>query len=338
MKYQIIVNKASSIAKYVQIAEVIKKDIESGRLENGSKLPSINEFSKSHIVARDTVEKAYNSLKRTGYIKGVPGKGNFVDKVYQSQKTLKILIILNKLSSFKKEVYEAFLETMGSRAKVDMQIHHYNVAFFKDIIHETEGEYHYYVVMPHFSADTSDQSYLEVLNSIQNAGLIVLDKKVQLANEVINVYQDFERDIFEALSVEREILQKYSGITLIFNKLTNHPKEIIEGVRSFCEMQEKNFDVIEDANKVIPKKGTAYITLTDDELAMVLKKIKETKHRLGRDIGILSFNETVLKELLGITVVSTDFSAMGRIAAEMILGKSVQSIRNEFRFIKRNSL
>ncbi|MFC3562649.1 GntR family transcriptional regulator [Pedobacter jamesrossensis] len=338
MKYQIIVNKASSIAKYVQIAEVIKKDIEAGRLENGSKLPSINEFSRSHIVARDTVEKAYNSLKRTGYIKGVPGKGNFVAKVYQSQKTLKILIILNKLSSFKKEVYEAFLETMGGRAKVDMQIHHYNVSFFKDIIHETEGEYHYYVVMPHFSAGTSEQSYLEVLNSIQNAGLIVLDKKVELANEVVNVYQDFERDIFEALSVEKEILEKYSGITLIFNKLTNHPEEIIEGVRSFCEMQEKEFNVIEDADKVILKKGTAYITLTDDELAMALKKIKGTKHKLGRDIGILSFNETVLKELLGITVVSTDFSAMGRIAAEMILGKSVQSIRNEFRFIKRNSL
>ncbi|RZJ23602.1 MAG: GntR family transcriptional regulator [Acinetobacter sp.] len=338
MKYQIIVKNTSSVAKYVQIAEVIKKDIEAGRLGNGWRLPSINEFSKSHSVARDTVEKAYNDLKRTGYIKGVPGKGNFVANTYQSQKTLKILIILNKLSSFKKEVYDAFLAGMGQRAKVDLQIHHYNVGLFRDIIQGSEGKYHYYVVMPHFSADATEQSYLEVLGSIQNSGLVILDKKIELANEVMNVYQDFERDIFEALSVEREILQKYSGVTLIFNKLTNHPKEIIEGVRSFCEMQEKNFDIIEDANKVILKKGTAYITLTDDELAMVLKKIKETKHRLGRDIGILSFNETVLKELLGITVVSTDFSAMGRIAAEMILGKSVQSIRNEFRFIKRNSL
>ena len=336
MKYQITINSNSSIAKHTQIAESMRADIEAGRLQVGIQLPSINEFSKNHKVARDTVEKAYNILKKQGYILGVPGKGNYVASGYE--KNLKILMILNKMSSYKKEVYESFIETLGERAKVDLQIHHYNIHLFKEIVEENKGKYHYYVVMPHFFHETPQEDYIKILNEIPTAALVVLDKEVILSHTIINVFQDFEKDILDTLLLRSELFDKYKGITLVFPKESHHPIEIINGIEAFCVAKKKQFKLVADATKIIPTKGIAYVTLTENELATLVKKIRNTTLQLGEDIGILSFNETVLKELLGITVVSTNFSAMGRTAAEMILTKNILRIKNEFSFIKRQSL
>jgi DNA-binding LacI/PurR family transcriptional regulator len=57
-------------------------------------------------------------------------------------------------------------------------------------------------------------------------------------------------------------------------------------------------------------------------------------------MGILSFNETTLKEVLadGITVMSTDFETMGRTAAALLLDGKKLKVKNPFTVIRRNSL
>jgi DNA-binding LacI/PurR family transcriptional regulator len=59
---------------------------------------------------------------------------------------------------------------------------------------------------------------------------------------------------------------------------------------------------------------------------------------LGKDIGVISYNDTPLKDLLGITVISTDFQVMGETAAYMILKKKRETVKNVFRFIDRGSV
>jgi methionyl aminopeptidase len=49
-------------------------------------------------------------------------------------------------------------------------------------------------------------------------------------------------------------------------------------------------------------------------------------------------NDTPLKELLGITVISTDFKIMGKTTAEMILKNVKEKRKNVFKFIDRNSM
>ena len=68
----------------------------------------------------------------------------------KKEEKLKILFIFNKISSYKKNTYYSFLQTLGNRAKVDIQVHHYDAVLFKEIIEQKLGKYHYYVVMPHF--------------------------------------------------------------------------------------------------------------------------------------------------------------------------------------------
>ena len=82
----------------------------------------------------------------------------------------------------------------------------------------------------------------------------------------------------------------------------------------------------------------AYIIIEEMDLVNLVKQIRDKKFELGQDIGIISYNDTPLKDLLGITVISTDFQVMGETAAYMILKKKKEVVKNVFRFINRNSV
>ena len=84
--------------------------------------------------------------------------------------------------------------------------------------------------------------------------------------------------------------------------------------------------------------GDLFITIEEADLVSLVKQVRDKRLKLGRDIGIISYNDTPLKELLGITVVSTDFDRMGRTAAEIILGKWVDRVKSPFRLIGRDSM
>ena len=62
----------------------------------------------------------------------------------------------------------------------------------------------------------------------------------------------------------------------------------------------------------------------EDDLVKLIEKIISLKLQLGKQVGVISYNETPLKKLIlsGITTVSTDFQQMGKIAAQMILDNS----------------
>lgn len=66
-------------ALYKQIAESIKRDIESGNLPTGFKLPPQRLIANYLKINHSTVTKAYKLCESQGLIKGVTGKGTFVN-------------------------------------------------------------------------------------------------------------------------------------------------------------------------------------------------------------------------------------------------------------------
>jgi DNA-binding LacI/PurR family transcriptional regulator len=82
----------------------------------------------------------------------------------------------------------------------------------------------------------------------------------------------------------------------------------------------------------------AYIIIEENDLVNLIKQMRDKKFALGEDIGVISYNDTPLKDLLGITVISTDFQVMGETAAYMILKKKKEEVKNVFRFINRHSI
>ncbi|WP_400192302.1 GntR family transcriptional regulator [Hymenobacter sp. B81] len=323
--------------KYKQIVQSVITDIERGILKNGDQLPSISELSVEYYLARDTVEKAYRELRERGFITSVQGKGYYVQA--NDSTKLKILLVFNKLSSYKKIIYYAFLETLGDQATVDLQIHHYNVHLFQEIIEKNLGKYNYYVVMPHFTLDTDKATYQNILNTIPSQELVLLDKDLpELRHDCLRVFQDFDKDIFGALENAADLLAKYTRLVLILPSDANHPEELPWGFRSFCLLHNLAFAVVENAMNEVLQAGTAYVVIRETDLVELVKKIRQTSYLLGREVGIISFNETPLKELLNMTVITTDFEAMGRTAATLLLEKQRVKVRNPFYTIRRGSL
>lgn len=142
------INEKDKTPKYKQIVNAIVNDIERGYYKKNDQLMSITELSIEHLLSRDTVEKAYRELKRLGFIESVHGKGYFV-KANRENK-MRVLLVMNKMSSYKKLIYYALLKGLGENSIVDLQIHNYSADSFEDIIDRNLGKYNFYVVMPHF--------------------------------------------------------------------------------------------------------------------------------------------------------------------------------------------
>ena len=86
--------------------------------------------------------------------------------------------------------------------------------------------------------------------------------------------------------------------------------------------------------------GIDNVVIEEMDLVNLIKKTRSQHLTIGKDVGIISYNETPLKEVLldGITVISTDHEKMGESAARLILNNSQESIKNPFVFIRRKSL
>ena len=63
---------------YEQITSQMKNMILSGKLEEGSQLPSIRVLAKGLRISVITTKRAYEELERDGFIITVAGKGSYV--------------------------------------------------------------------------------------------------------------------------------------------------------------------------------------------------------------------------------------------------------------------
>lgn len=77
----LLIDKGLNTPLYMQIYRQIKTQIISGELEDGSTLPSIRTLAKTLLVARNTVESAYQQLCSEGYVLGKIGSGYKVQKI-----------------------------------------------------------------------------------------------------------------------------------------------------------------------------------------------------------------------------------------------------------------
>jgi DNA-binding GntR family transcriptional regulator len=70
--------RGTPVPPYLQLAALIRGQIESGELAPGQQLPSALALSAEHGVSAPTVKKALGVLKAEGLIMGVAGYGTFV--------------------------------------------------------------------------------------------------------------------------------------------------------------------------------------------------------------------------------------------------------------------
>lgn len=331
------INHYSEVPKYKQVVDLVISDIESGIFKHGQRIPSINETSEELLLSRDTVEKAYVYLKKKGILSSVRGKGYYVNKTDVSRQ-VKVALIFNKLSNYKRSLYYSFIETLGAKASVDVFIYNYDLEQFSKIIDNNLASYDYYVILPHFKDENADVA--GVIKKIPQEKVLIVDRNLETLKNYPIVYQEYEKDIETALEQALDLIRKYKKLHLVFPLNQYYSKYIIRGFRIFCQVNDIEFSIIDELKKSDVRKNEAYVVISDDDLYRFIKMCKESGWKLGSDVGLVAYNDNPVKEILedGITTISTNHDEIGRTAAEMILTRNFRRIKSPFELIRRNSL
>ncbi len=340
------INNHSSIPKYIQIADSIANDILSGKIKKEQRLPSINDLSDSCSLSRDTIEKAYKILRDRDLIFSIKGIGNFAN-ADDSESKITVFFLINKPSSYKMEVYKAFVNTIGGKAHVDMYLYYCEENLFINAIKKNSNSYNYFVIMPHFKSKAKNHvSYtpkvIKAIESIPKEKLLLIDNSnTEISGTFASITQDYKEDIIHALEEGLKKLKKYKKIILVYpTKLVfPYPTGIMVGFIKFCEQYDFEFEILDKIYDGLEfESNEAYITIEEEDLVNLVQQIREKNLVMGKDVGVISYNETPLKALLGITVISTDFKGMGEAAAKLVLSNKKEISKNPFNYIERNSL
>jgi DNA-binding LacI/PurR family transcriptional regulator len=194
--------------------------------------------------------------------------------------------------------------------------------------------------MPHFYDDPAEA--LKTIRKIPADQLIILDKNIPYTDlKSAAVYQDFQNDIVEALEQGMDLLEKYDKLYLVYPNMDAYSPEIQQGFKKFCMQNNFRNEVLPEINsKTVVSAKEAYIVIEENDLCHLIKKARQNGLVIGKDLGIISYNDSPLKEILldGITVMSTDHIKMGETAAKLILENSKEKIKNPFVLIRRGSL
>jgi len=305
-------NSNSSSLKYIQLVNSIINAINEGTLNEGDLLPSVNELIKNASFSRDTVFKAYTELKNRGVIESVPNRGYFVTRNHN-----KVLLFLDTFKAYKEVLYEGFRSNLPENYSVDLHFHHYNIDLFETILSDSIGRYTHYIIMC-FDHPRMKQ----IIEKIPVEKLLIIDWNIHTNKSHSFVSQDFGEALFNNLSIHLDRIRSYERFIYLYpEKMTYHPKESISQFNKFTSENRLNNQVIYDPRKVKVRKGDLYLLVSDRTLAMILDQASENHLIPGIDFGIISYNETPMKRYVkdGITVISTNFVQMGKLAAEFVL-------------------
>jgi DNA-binding transcriptional regulator YhcF (GntR family) len=328
------VDRTISQAKYRQIIQSVINAIKDGKLASGDKVASINEIAIEFGLSRDTVLLAFNELKARGILKSIPGKGYYIEST-KVDTDIRVLLLFDEFNAFKEDLYNSFIENLKGKAEVGIYFHHFNSQVFEGIIKDRRSEYNVFVIMP-----AVIQGGSAVLNLLPKERVYILDQMpVELKGIYPGVFQSFEEDIYNGLQEGIELLRKYQKLVLVYPG-GKEPMGFLTGFERFCVDKEFKYDVVYSMKEQQVEKLTAYILPNDRDLVRLVKECQERQLVIGKDVGVISLNDTGLKEIAagGITTISTDFNAMGKILAKMILENIKEELKNPSHLIIRNSL
>ncbi|GAB2602298.1 GntR family transcriptional regulator [Spirosoma areae] len=334
---EIITEPATDQPKYQQLIETVLTGIEQGTLVLGQQLPSISEWAGAKGVAKVTVAKAYEDLRQRGVIRSQHGKGFYVAST-NVRTPLNVLVIFDTLNAYKETLYDALKAALPTDATMSIFFHHYNPALFDTLIRNNLGRYNAYVLMPHFDSDVSASVAL-----LPPDKLLLLDQNLStLEGDYMAVYQDFEWDMYNALASAIDRLRQYQRLTLVLAK--DHfqyvPAATLTGFQRFGQAFNFPCDIVDTYSDELVKPGDAFLLFADRDLVAFLKQVDRAGLRLGQEVGLLSYDDTPMKEILagGISVISTDFARMGQTAGELLTQRRREKIANPGGLTLRNSL
>lgn len=332
--FDYIQDEAGNKTKHRQITDGIVQAIIEKVIKPGDFLPSVNMFLKKLPVARMTIVKALEELKERGIIESENRVGYFVKSENVKQK-LKVMLFLTSLNVYHEVLYNKILaELLEEEIVVDLYFHHCNPLVFKSVLKENRGLYGLYIVTP-FNHTQVEKS----LSEIPQKKLLQI-MRPPVIEDASFISQDFYDEVLDALKSVKIQFSKYEKLTLVFPKGGGHPEVIRQAFFNFCTNSGISFGEVSHITKEMVTENHAWFVIADSDLIDLVKFGEEKGLKLGKSLGILSYNDTPMKGIIrnGITVISTDFVEMGRAVSDFIKTRQPVQTRMPTVIKMRNSL
>lgn len=319
--------------RYKQIVHSIEKDILDGKYKIGDRIPSINSWRIRTGLSRSSIILAFKELKSRGIIESDQSVGYFVCST-RIEIVYRILVIFGVPSLFKEDLCNSIVESLGKGVTIDIMFHGANRETFDMLLDKVAGKYSVYVIIPSISYN--------IENRLKRLGgkVVLADFFVpSLKGKFSSVTQDFANDTYDALVSCFPTIRRYREIILVQNSKFE-PVTRLDGIKRFCSDYGFEVGYIKTMENLPIKQGAVYLTPEDREIVFILSSMEQQKLAIGKDFGLITCNETVLKKVIcgGLTTLSTDFIQMGKTIAELIRTNEIRTVHNPWKLIMRNTL
>jgi len=324
----------NTLSKHEQLVHGVMEAIDSEILVVGDQLPSINRMVAELGFARKTIVKAYEELKDRGLVESKKLKGYFIISK-ETKVTLKVALLLFSFQRFQEEFYNTFRKELGKRFQIDVFFHHNNLNIFETVFNNIKGKYGMYVVAP-----IPDPAIKPLLTGIDPQKVLIIDRFLKMPETYSYISQEFEEATYDKLLELLPRIRRYKKFVLFFSDDKDYPLGILKAFRRFVSDYEIKTKVEKEYKPGAVKKGSLYFFISDTYLWEVLRDCRNNEYVVGSDVGILSHNDHVVKEIVfgGITTISSDFKEMARRAADHIKNQEMTKEIVPLNLMKRNSL
>jgi len=326
--------KLNTLSKHEGIVQGVLDAIDANELHVNSPLPSVNYFIQHLGYARETFAKAYRDLIAHGVVESKNRKGYFVVS-NNTQMSQKVAVVLYAYDTFQDTLVTELRHNLPEEITVDLFFHHNNIETFEDIFNRIKGRYTMYIVAP---IDNKESRVL--LESIEPSKLLIIDRFMDLGNDNCYISQEFEESTFAVFEELYPKIKKYDEIVFFFRENTAEPDEIKRAFLRFIKKNKLKGQIKKQYRSGELEKNKLYFTIHNPELYQMLKEVQQKNWKLGTDLGILSHNDDVIKEIIsgGITTFSVNFGEIGKEAAKYVLSREkVQQIVSTH-LVDRNSV
>ncbi|MFK7936798.1 MAG: GntR family transcriptional regulator [Saprospiraceae bacterium] len=316
MIYQKIqdLSQVAGISKHERIVQGIIHAIDEQIITEGEVLPSVNMMVAELGFARKTITKAYAELKERGIIESKNRMGYYVTGA-DTEQVIKVMLLLYAFHSVQKTFFSTFQLAIGENAQIDTFFHHNNPKVFRSLLTDNLGKYGMFIIAPIQAPEARDLLYL-----IPPKKLLLIDRHIEVKDHYSFITQKFADALFLELSKVVDDIRQYEQMVLFYRGDTDFPSGTLKGFLKFVKQYKIKYQVERLYLQNSLQSGTLYYTINDSDLWTLLRDCHDQQIELGKDIGILSQDETPLKEFLngGISTFSTDFRFLAYRAAEFV--------------------
>jgi DNA-binding LacI/PurR family transcriptional regulator len=313
----------SGLSKHDQLVNGILNAIQNKALNQGDLLPSVNNLINEFGFARETIARAYKDLVTRGIVESKNRVGFYVSNCDINQH-LKVALVLFAFDAFQETFYKVFRSKVGKGVHIDVFFHHNNIDVLESIIQNIRGRYGLFVVAPIPHKRTA-----EILGNLSMDRFLMIDRYEKIPGDYSYIAQEFDTSSYRVFEELKDTIKQYDRMIYYHRPAADTPIEILHAFKSFVKTHKIKHEILTEYIPGTLEKGNVYFTINNTELWSMLKDCKLKKLKPGKDVGILSHNDEVVKELIfdGITTYSADFKVMAEKAAEFVLTrKKIQEI------------